>query len=315
VKDDAVMTESEIAVVVIDSFPSGREDPRTTAEVAEDRRHGILEGGLLVAVGLSALAVEGIVSAILRTTGVSAPVVGGKDDEGPIQTGATDTPPTDTAAVFAGAALDLAFEASKGVMRIAAGLERAIRPMTLVAMIPPVDRAARSVEEIAIRRNEAWREARTESSRAAELFADAVIPPLVDAVVDRLDLTDLVIEDVDLERVIGDVDIDRIIERVDLDAVISSIDIDAVAAGIDVQRIIDRLDLAAIAQGVIEELDLPAIIRGSTETMAAETVGGIRVQGMHADRFVARVVDRTLRRRNGGPNGSTDPIDPAEGES
>ena len=142
-----------------------------------------------------------------------------------------------------------------------------------------------------------------------------MIPPLVDAVVDRLDLTGLVIEDVDLERVIGDVDIDRIIERVDLDAVISSIDIDAVAAGVDVQKIVDRLDLVAIAQGVVEELDLPAIIRASTETMATETVDGIRVQGMHADRFVARVVDRTLRRRNGGPNGSTDPIDPVEDES
>ncbi len=229
--------------------------------------------------------------------------------------------------MIVGAALDLAFEASRGLVRIAAGLERAIRPLTLVAMIPPVDRAARRLEEMAIRRNETWQEARTESSRAAELFADAVVPQLVDAVVDRLDLTDLVLEHVDLERVIGDVEIDRIVERVDLDAVISridideivrgvdvtaivdSLDIDAVAARVDVQKIVDRLDLVAIAQGVIDGLDLPAIIRGSTETMAAETVDGIRVQGMHADRFVARVVDRTLHRRNGGPDGSTDPME------
>ena len=73
-------------------------------------------------------------------------------------------------------------------------------------------------------------------------------------------------------------------------------------------------DLAAIAEGVIEELDLAAIIRGSTETMAAETVDGIRVQGLHADRFVARVVDRTLHRRN-GEGASTDPHDPVEDES
>ena len=229
--------------------------------------------------------------------------------------------------MIVGAALDLAFEASRGLVRIASGLERAIRPLTLVAMIPPVDRAARRLEEMAIRRNETWQEARTESSQAAELFADAVVPQLVDAVVDRLDLTDLVLEHVDLERVIGDVEIDRIVERVDLDAVISridideivrgvdvtaivdSLDIDAVAARVDVQKIVDRLDLVAIAQGVIDGLDLPAIIRGSTETMAAETVDGIRVQGMHADRFVARVVDRTLHRRNGGPDGSTDPME------
>ncbi len=66
-RDDTLMTGNEIAVVVIDPIPSGREDPRTTAEVAEDRLHRMLEGGLLVAIGLSALAVEGIVSAILRT--------------------------------------------------------------------------------------------------------------------------------------------------------------------------------------------------------------------------------------------------------
>ena len=76
------MTGNEVAVVVIDATPSGHEDPRTTAEVAEDRLHGILEGGLLVAIGLSALAVDGIVSAILRTSGVSAPADGSPDGSG-----------------------------------------------------------------------------------------------------------------------------------------------------------------------------------------------------------------------------------------
>ena len=305
------MTGNEVAVVVIDATPTGHEDPRTTAEVAEDRLHGLLEGGLLVAIGLSALAVDGIVSAILRTSGISAPVDGGTDGQEPVGTIATETPPTDTAAVFVGAALDLAFEASMGFVRIVAGLERTIRPLTLVAMIPPVDRAARRLEEMAIRRNEAWQEARAESARAAELFADAVVPPLVDAVVDRLDLTDLVLEQVDLRAVISSIDLDEIVGRVNVMAIVDGLDIDAVAARVDVQKIIDRLDLVAIADGVIEELDLAAIIRGSTETMAAETVDGIRVQGLHADRFVARVVDRTLRRRN-GESASTDPGDPVK---
>jgi hypothetical protein len=315
-RDDALMSGSEVAVVVIDAAPSGREDPRTTAEVAEDRLHDILEGGLLVAVGLSALAVEGIVSAILRTSGVPALVDAATNEQEPIETGAMETPPTDTAAVFVGAALDLAFEASRGLVRIAAGLERAIRPLTLVAMIPPVDRAARRLEEMAIRRNDAWQEARTESARAADLFADALVPQLVDAVIDRLDLTDLVLEQVDLRAVISSIDLDEIVGRVNVMAIVDGLDIDAVAARVDVQRIIDRLDLVAIADGVIEELDLAAIIRGSTETMAAETVDGIRVQSLHADRFVARVVDRTLHRRNNGePNGSTVHSDPVEDES
>ena len=309
------MTGSEIVVVEIDPVPFGREDPRTTAEVAEDRLHGILEGGLLVAIGLSALAVDGIVSAILRTSGVPPPVerwTGGSGTGWDQRHGRTSNGHRDR---LRGAALDLAFEASMGVVRIAAGLERAIRPLTLVAMIPPVDRAARRLEEMAIRRNEAWREARTESVRAAELFADAVVPQIVDAVVDRLDLTDLVLEQVDLRAVISSIDLDEVVGRVDVTAIIDGLDIDAVAARVDVQKIVDRLDLVAIADGVIEELDLAAIIRASTETMATETVDGIRVQGLHADRFVARVVDRTLRRRNGEPNGSTVQSDSVEDES
>ena len=306
------MTESEIAVIVIDSHPAADEDGRTTAEVAADRSHGILEGGLLVAVGLSALAVEGIVSAILRLGGDTIRPSVGVDSEGPVEGRATEPPTTDTAAVVVGAALNVAFEASKGFMRIAANLERAIRPLTLVAMIPPVDRAARRLEEMATRRNETWQAERSESVRAADLFADAVVPQLVDAVIERLDLTDLVLEQVDLRAVISSIDIDEIVGRVDVTAIVDGLDIDAVAARVDVQQIVDRLDLVAIAEGVIDALDLPAIIRGSTETMAAETVDGVRVQSMHADRFVARVVDRALLRRNGGADGPTDPIEPTD---
>jgi hypothetical protein len=310
-----VMTGSEIAVVVIDPLPSADEAGRTTAEVAADRSYGILEGGLLVAVGLSALAVEGIVWAILRVGGDTIRPGVGTDGEGPVEGPAKEPPATDTAAVVAGAALNIAFEASRGLMRIAANLERAIRPLTLVAMVPPVDRAARRLEKVATNMNEAWREERIQSERAAGLFADTVLPPLVDAVIGRLDLTDLVLERVDLRAVISSIDIDEIVGRVDVTAIVDGLDIDAVAARVDVQKIVDRLDLVAIAQGVVDELDLPAIIRGSTETMAAETVDGVRVQSMHADRFVARVVDRALLRRNGRANGSTDPTDPAEDES
>jgi hypothetical protein len=308
------MTGNEIAVVVIDPLPSADEDARTTAEVAADRSHSILEGGLLVAVGLSALAVEGIVSAILRVGGDTIRPGGGTDGEGSSEARTTEPPATDTAAVVVGAALNVAFEASRGLMRIAANLERAIRPLTVVAMIPPVDRAARRLEEMAARRNETWQAERNEGVLAADLFADAVVPQLVDSVIDRLDLTDLVLERVDLRAVISSIDIDEIVGRVDVTAIVDGLDIDAVAARVDVQKIVDRLDLVAIAEGVIDALDLPAIIRGSTETMAAETVDGVRVQSMHADRFVARVVDRALLRRNGGGSVSTDPTNPAEDE-
>jgi hypothetical protein len=126
---------------------------------------------------------------------------------------------------------------------------------------------------------------------------------------------DRLLDRVDLDAVIGRVDVDLIIERVEPMTIVDRLDVDSVAARIDVEKIIDRLDLVVIARGVIDELDLPEIIRGSTETMAAETRDGVRVQGLRADRFVSRLVDRALLRGNGadaaasGDAGSTeDPL-------
>ena len=177
-------------------------------------------------------------------------------------------------------------------------MDRAIRPMSLVASIPFVDRAAQRLERSAIGMNDTWRDERTESMAIAEAFADAMVPDLVEAMVAHLDLTQLVLERVDLDEVVTRVDLDAVVERLDLDAIVERLDIDAVAARIDVEKIVERLDLVAIAEGVIEELDLATIIRESTETMATETVGGVRVQSVRADRLVSHVVDRILFRRD-----------------
>jgi len=94
--------------------------------------------------------------------------------------------------------------------------------------------------------------------------------------------------------------LNRLVERLDLDAVTAKIDVEAIVERLDLakiaQEVIDELDLAAIAMNVVEEIDLPRIVRESTGTMANETVEGIRAQGMNADQAVGRLVDRLLRR-------------------
>ena len=69
-------------------------------------------------------------------------------------------------------------------------------------------------------------------------------------------------------------------------------------AGLVSRGVAAVVDLVAIAEGVIDELDLTSIIRESTETMATETVGGVRAQSVRADLLVAHVLDRALFRRN-----------------
>lgn len=155
------------------------------------------------------------------------------------------------------------------------------------------------------------------------------------ALLQRLDLTGIVLDGVDLATVVA-----AAIDRTDLDAltatVIQHVDLDAAAARLDVEAVIDRLDLTrivlervdldtivdtvlshldlvAIAGEVIDGVDLPEIIRESTGSMASDTVRGARMQGIHADEVVERAVDRLLLRRRRGPTDPMDPVGPVGG--
>jgi hypothetical protein len=140
---------------------------------------------------------------------------------------------------------------------------------------------------------------------------DLLVPVVADALLRRMDLTEVVrryvdlddlvasvdldgaVASVDLDAVVGRLDLDRIVrERVDLDGIVATVDIDAIAARIDIEAVIDRIDLVGLAEDVIAEVDLPEIIRESTGSMASETVRGVRMQGITADEAVGRAVDR-----------------------
>jgi hypothetical protein len=130
---------------------------------------------------------------------------------------------------------------------------------------------------------------------AAGQALDAVVPRVASAVVGRIDLTDLVVRNVDLGRVVttalDSVDLTRIVvERVDIDAVVEKA---------DMNRIIDRVPVIPLANFVIEEIDLPTIIKDSTGGIATDAVNAVRVQGVGADQFVSRLADRFLLRRRG----------------
>ncbi len=133
----------------------------------------------------------------------------------------------------------------------------------------------------------------------------------VEDVLDRVDLTSVVLERVDLDAVLGAV-LDRIdltsvvLERVDLGAVVdaalakvdlTSLVLERVDLGAVVDAALAKVDLIALAEEVIDGVDLPEIIRESTGSMASDTVRGVRMQGINADEAVGRAVDRLLLRR------------------
>jgi hypothetical protein len=136
-------------------------------------------------------------------------------------------------------------------------------------------------------------------------LAAALVPAVTAAVLDRLDLTALVRERVELDSLVAGVDVDAVAARVDVDVIAARVDVDTIAARVDVDAIVDRLDLVTIANRVIDGIDLPEIIRESTGTVTGEMVRDVRMRGIEADRAVAGLAARFLRRRPRPPGMGT----------
>jgi len=111
---------------------------------------------------------------------------------------------------------------------------------------------------------------------------DRAIPLIVNAVLDRVDVTQVV-----LDRV----DIDRIVARADL------------------EQVIDRIPLVQLADYVIDEIDLPSLIRESTGGLATDALDVLRMQSVDVDRTISRLMDAILLRR--GDRGRPGPGEPA----
>jgi hypothetical protein len=113
-------------------------------------------------------------------------------------------------------------------------------------------------------------ERRLSLRRDLDSLVDTLVPQVVDVVLERLDLTRVVRQHVDVNEVARDVDL---------------------------QAIVARLDLARLAEEVIDAVDLPEIIRESSGSVASETVRTVRMRGVAGDSSVSRVTERLFRRR------------------
>jgi hypothetical protein len=306
--------------------PEGRVVPLRTAPQPPPPPEQVFEQALRIAFGLAALAFDTLVETIGRTLGHEPAAEG----EVPADEGA---PGAGGIPLLAGAMLGVAVEAGRWGARALTTLTRSAELLFDLApgssiVRAPVDRAGDGLRGLDAR----WREHRPRDEVAASAFLELLIPQIVDAVLDQIDLNELVRERVDLDRIVEGVDLASVVERIDLDAVVAGldldqivrridvesvidrlplddivarididgivqrVDLDAVAAKLDVEAVINRVDLTAIASRVIDDLDLIELIRDSVGSVTTETVGGIRVQSANADRAISRLVDRALRR-------------------
>jgi hypothetical protein len=92
---------------------------------------------------------------------------------------------------------------------------------------------------------------------AVERLLDTLVPAVTNAILDRLDLTRIVIDRVDVDAVVATADLDAAARRIDVDAVAARLDVEAVVRRLDLTRIVTELvDL----QAVIAAVDLDAVI-------------------------------------------------------
>jgi hypothetical protein len=197
------------------------------------------------------------------------------------------------------AALGAAAMATSAAVLVIRGFARVAAPVGRVVMHPPIlnERLhpARVVEAFSDR----GREARTSTDGDLNRIIAAVVPPVVDQVLNSLDLTALVRERVDIDTLVSAVDmaaivdrldIDAIVREVDIDAIVRQVDIDAIVRQVDIAAIVDRVDIEAIAKridldAIVERIDIDAIVsridldaivdRVDIVSLAEEVVNGI----------------------------------------
>lgn len=82
-----------------------------------------------------------------------------------------------------------------------------------------------------------------------------------------------------------------------------------------VAAVLQRIDLAQLAEGVIAEVDLAEIIRQSTGSVASDTVRGVRMQGISGDEAVGNAVGRLRVRFSRKASPTPPPADQVPPES
>jgi hypothetical protein len=194
----------------------------------------------------------------------------------------------------------LATTAAVSVTRLFA---RAAAPVGRLLMHPPLldERLhpARVVEAIADR----GLRARILASADINRIVAAVVPPVVNEVLDSLDLTELVRQRVNIDSLVSTVDVVTVVERMDLDAIARQVDIegmlrqmdlDAIVSKVDIDAIVRQVDIDAIARqvdvdAIVSQVDIDAVAKRIDVDAIAERID--------IDAIVSRVdVDAILRR-------------------
>ncbi len=130
-------------------------------------------------------------------------------------------------------------------------------------------------------------------SARIEHVAQAVAERVVSLVMEAIDM-DALLDRIDVDSVVARVDVDAVVNRVDVERLIDRVDVEKIIERVDVEKIVQRIDIDAL----MEQTELGSIIARSTTGVASEVLDLVRAQAVGLDDFIARWVNRILRRRS-----------------
>ena len=110
-----------------------------------------------------------------------------------------------------------------------------------------------------------WRAA-ARDEEAAAAFLQLLVPQVVDAVLDQVDLNELVRERIEVDRVVDEVDLDSVVERIDLDEIVARIDLNRIVERLDLNALVDRVPIDEVADRIDVDRIAQSLDRGSTST-------------------------------------------------
>jgi hypothetical protein len=180
---------------------------------------------------------------------------------------------------------------------------RAAAPVGRLVMHPPILNEslhpARVVEAFADRGHLARTSANDDLSR----IIAAVVPPVVDEVLDSLDLTALVQQRVDIDVLVSTVDVAAVVDRMDIDAIVRQVDLDGMLRQVDIDAIVSKVDIDAIVRqvdidAIARQVDIDAIVsQVDIDAIAKRIDVDAIVERIDIDAIVSRVdVDAVVRR-------------------
>jgi len=105
--------------------------------------------------------------------------------------------------------------------------------------------------------------------------------------------TELVVDSLDINAVLDRVDVNKLLNQVDVNQLLDRVDVERLLARVDVNELTERVDVNAL----VDRTELKTVLARSSTTVITQGIDLVRSQAVGLDDFMARWVNRILRRK------------------